>query len=146
MSRALALLLLGIVSTVSPAQSGKKRSASDELIALEQRWTQAMVTSDQPTLGRILADAYIDTDESGQRSTKSDLLAVLKSGDLKVQEITLSDMRIHEYGSAAVVTGSATQKGSYKGQSFAPKVVFTDTFVRTPTGWRAVASQRTAAP
>src|SRR5262249_50213580 len=96
------------------------------------------------TLDSIFAETYVDTDEHGSRSDKQGVLAVLKSGQLKVESIKLSDMKVYDYGDAAVVTGRAAQVGTFEGTALAASIIFTDTFVRQNGKWRAVASQRTA--
>jgi ketosteroid isomerase-like protein len=96
-------------------------------------------------LDSIFADTYVDTDEHSQRSDKQGVLSVLKSGELKLEFIKLSDMQVHVYGDAAVVIGSSAQAGNFKGQALAPKVIFTDTFIKRNGKWRAVASHRSAA-
>lgn len=73
------------------------------------------------------------------------VLAAVKSGDLKIQSIKLSDMKVQVYGDAAVVIGSAAQAGNFKGQPLTAKIIFTDTFVKRNGKWMAVASHRSVA-
>jgi len=114
------------------------------LIDLENKWVGALVKSDAATLNSIFADTYVDTDEHGHRTDKQGVLSVLQSGELKLESIKLSDMRVYVYGDAAVVTGSSSQAGNFKGQSLAATIIFTDTFVRQNGKWRAVASHRSS--
>jgi len=147
MKRATTFLLLAI-AVLTPAQTQKRGSgpgsdaASQALIDLEGKWVAALEKSDAATLDSILVDTYVDTDEESHRSDKQAVLAVLKSGDLKMTSIKLSDMQVYIYGDAAVVTGSAAQIGNFKGQALTAKITFTDTFIRRNGKWTAVASQR----
>ena len=111
---------------------------------LERRWVAALVTKDIKTLTDILDDSYMDTDESGVRNDKNGLLAAIQSSDLQWTSIKLSGMLIHSFGIAAVVTGKADQAGTFKGQTVAPYVSFTDTFVLLNGAWKVVASHRSA--
>ena len=86
----------------------------------------------------------MDTDETGHRSDKADVLRVLKSGALKLRKLHLSDMKAYVYGDTAVVTGTSIQDGDFQGQPLANIIVFTDMFVRHGDDWKAVASHRTA--
>jgi phage protein U len=95
-------------------------------------------------LSALWAQTYVDTDETGHRSDKEEVLRVLKSGALKLRKLQLSDMKAFVYGDAAVVTGTSVQDGDFEGQRLAHKIVFTDTFVRHGDDWKAVASHRTA--
>ncbi len=117
---------------------------SHALIDLENRWVEALVKADVTKLDAILADTFVDTDEEGNQTDKRGVLAALKSGDLKMDSVELSDMHVRAYGNSAVVTGAAAQTGAFGGQSLVPRIVFTDTFVLRNGKWRAVASHRSA--
>lgn len=149
MKKTLTLLLLAALF-LAPAQAQKKtradRASADAhaLTELEMKWVSALMKSDTTALDEIFADGYVDTDELSQRSDKQGVLSVLKSGDLKMESIKLSDMKVYVYGDAAVVIGSSAQVGNFKGQAVAPKIMFTDTFVKQKGKWRAVASHRSA--
>jgi len=140
------LLLVVTVLTIAQAQKNAQAQGTDTtaetLTTLEEKWVAALAKSDTATLNSILSDSYVDTDEHGQRTDKQGVLSVLKSGDLKFESIKLSDMQVHHYGDAAVVTGAAAQAGNFRGQPLMPKIVFTDTFIRQNGKWRAVASHR----
>jgi hypothetical protein len=148
MKHTIAVLLLAM-GVLTSAQTQKPVQGTDTtteaLTDLENRWVDALVKSDTAILDSIFADTYVDTDEHSQRSDKQGVLSVLKSGELKMESIKLTDMRVHVYGFAAVVTGSAAQVGNFKGQALAPKIIFTDTFIKRNGKWRAVASHRSAA-
>jgi ketosteroid isomerase-like protein len=150
MKHTIPLLLLVMAVLAPPAQTQKNApmegpdATTHALIDLENKWVVALVKSDTAALDSIFADTYVDTDEHSHRSTKPGVLAVLKSGELKLASIKLSDMHVHLYGDAAVVTGSSSQAGNFKGQPLASTIVFTDTFIRQNGKWRAVASHRTA--
>jgi ketosteroid isomerase-like protein len=150
MKRTITFLLLA-VAVLMPAQAQKKEplpgtdATSKALIDLENNWVAALEKSDAATLDSIFADTYVDTDEQSHRSDKQGVLAAVKSGDLKIQSIKLSDMHVHVYGDAAVVTGSAAQAGNFKGQPLTAKIIFTDTFIKRNGKWMAVASHRSAA-
>ncbi len=139
---ALAMALSGILAAAQTEKQAGARGTTQALIDLENKWVDALVKGDSATPDSVFADTYVDTDEHSQGSDKQAVLAVVKSGDLKLKSIRVSDMRVDEYGDAAVVTGSAEQAGNSKGQQVAAKILFTDTFVRRNGKWRAVASHR----
>lgn len=153
MKRTIALLLLVmgvVVVAVGQAQKDRAGQAGDAstqaLIDVENKWVDALVKSDFTALDSIFADTYVDTDEHSHRGGKQDVLSFLKSGDLKLESIKLSDMQVHVYGDAAVVIGSSAQAGSFLGGPLATNIIFTDTFVKQNGKWRAVASHRSVAP
>jgi ketosteroid isomerase-like protein len=149
MRQTITVLLLA-TAILTPAQTKKNGSlqgtdaTTQAVIDLEKRWVGALMKSDTATLDSIFADTYVDTDEHSHRSDKQGVLSVLKSGELKIASIKLSDMQVYVYGDAAVVTGSASQEGNFKGQLLTATIIFTDTFVRQNGKWRAVASHRSA--
>jgi ketosteroid isomerase-like protein len=143
------LLLALVVAALAGAQKNPPRqeddSATHALIDLENKWVEALVKSDITTLDSIFGDTYVDTDEHSHRGNKEDMFSVLKSGDLKLDSIKISEMQVHVYGDAAVVIGSAAQTGSFLGSPIATNIIFTDTFVKQNGKWRAVASHRSVA-
>src|SRR5438270_700890 len=77
MSRRLAVLLLLVAATgVSAYAQG---AATRDLTAIEQRWAQAVTKNDVAALEKIFADGYVDTDEEGHQSSRSDVMALIFS-------------------------------------------------------------------
>jgi ketosteroid isomerase-like protein len=150
MPRKLIVVLAVALASLSGAEAQSHRATqrpgdvSPALLDLENRWVEALVKADITKLNAILADGFVDTDEEGNQTDKPGVLAALKSGDLKMASIKLSDMQVHAYGNLAVVTGAAEQTGAFGGQSLVPRIVFTDTFVLRNGNWKAVASHRSA--
>jgi Domain of unknown function (DUF4440) len=139
------LLAIAVPASItSAAELAASGDSAGALIALEGKWVAALERADTRTLSALWAQTYVDTDETGHRSDKEEVLGVLKSGALKLRKLQLSDMKAYVYGDAAVVTGTSVQDGGFEGQRLARKIVFTDTFVRHGDDWKAVASQRTA--
>ena len=67
----------------------------------------------------------MDTDESGSRFDKPTILGALKSGDLKLDSITLLETEVYRYGNSAVLIGASAQSGSFQGKPITPKILFT---------------------
>jgi ketosteroid isomerase-like protein len=149
MKSTIAVLLLAL-AFLTPAQAPKSRpvqrtgATMQALIDLENKWVDALAKSDAAALDSIFVRTYVDTDEHSQRSDKQAVLSALKSGDLHIASIKLSDMQVHLYGDAAVVIGAAAQVGNFKGQPLTAKIIFTDTFIKHNGEWKAVASHRSA--
>ena len=145
----LLLVVAAVVGAVGQEQKDAEHKPGDAeaqaLIDVENRWVQALVKSDITMLDSLFADTYVDTDEHSHRGNKEDVLSFLKSGDMKLDSIKLSEMKVQVYGDAAVVTGSAVQAGSFLGAPVAAKIIFTDTFIKQNGKWRAVASHRSVA-
>ncbi len=55
-------------------------------------------------------------------------------------------MKVRVFGDTAIVTGSDTEKSTYKGKDSSGKYVWTDIFVKRNGKWQAVASESTKLP
>jgi ketosteroid isomerase-like protein len=97
-------------------------------------------------LDRIVADDWTAIDFEGKTETKAQAMADLKSGSSTLQTVTLGDMKVRVFGNTAVVTGSDTEKSTYKGKDSSGKYVWMDVFVNRNGKWQAVASESTKAP
>jgi len=95
------------------------------ILDLQHRWVAALPKADIEALDAILEDTYVDTDESGSRLDKPAILRALKSGDLKLDSITLLETEVYRYGNSALLIGASAQSGSFQGKPIAPKILFT---------------------
>jgi ketosteroid isomerase-like protein len=73
-------------------------------------------------------------------------MADLKSGAATTQTVDLGEMKVRVFGNTAVVTGTDTEKSSYKGKDTSGKYVWTDVFVQRNGRWQAAASQSVKVP
>ena len=104
--------------------------------ALDTEYQLAVQNNDAETMDRILADDFILVLGDGSTFTKDDLLASARNKDeiYEYQEDTQQTVRI--WGDTAVVTALLRSKGTTHGEPFEHKLWFSDTYVRTPSGWR----------
>ena len=103
----------------------------------------ALSRNDVETVGRIYADDYQITLQDGTTTTKAERLNAMKSGSLRYSALVFDNVKIRQYGNAAVatyhVTGkSVTPKGEQNTDSQA-----TVTFVKNGNRWQVVSSQIT---
>jgi hypothetical protein len=89
-------------------------------------------------MGRILADDFVLVLGSGKVYTRMDLLESARRKDA-VYEHQVEDpgtQTVRVWGDTAVVTARLWLKGVSNGQPFERRLWFSDTYVRTATGWR----------
>jgi ketosteroid isomerase-like protein len=110
---------------------------------MERDWTKAGLDKDAAALDRIVADDWTAIDFQGKAETKAQALADLKSGSSTLQTVELGEMKVRVFGNTAVVTGSDTEKSTYKGKDSSGKYVWMDVFVNRNGHWQAVASEST---
>ena len=140
---AVAVLCLFALSLGVAQPAFAKGGAEDEIKKLEQDWAAATVKDGAAAVDKYEADDIMSVDPTGRVTDKTQDKKDLSSGDLKLQSIDLSDLTIHVYGNTAVVIGTSTIKGSYKGQDISGAYRYTDVWVKRGGKWQAVASQST---
>ena len=110
------------------------------LMQVERDWSDAMVKGDVATVERFTADDWSMINPMGQRESRADAMASLRSGDLDFESSNLSDLDVKLYGDTAIVTGRSTDKGKYKGMDISGEYRFTDVFVNRNGRWQAVST------
>lgn len=109
--------------------------------ALDKQYQEAVKGNDAATMDRILADDFLLVTGTGRRQTKSDLLAEARSRKTTYEQQDEFEQSVRVYGDTAIVTAKLWIKGATDGKPFDYKLWFSDTYVRTPAGWRYVFGQ-----
>jgi ketosteroid isomerase-like protein len=127
-----ALLLAASPALATPEQD---RAA---VAALDTAYQAAVKRNDAETMGRILADDFILVLGDGSVETRADLLEQARSGRFVYQEQdeVPGTQVVRVWGDTAVVTALLALRYTRDGQPFAYRLWFSDTYVRTPAGWR----------
>ena len=139
------LALAGILSALCYsgfAQSKERPSAGAEqaVMRIERELLNAVLKGDPSANERYLADTYVFTGPDGTVENKTQAIADLKSGDLKLQSASLDNAKVQVYGETAVVTYSSNDKGTFKGKDISGKTRWTDVLVNLNGRWQLVAS------
>lgn len=127
-------------------KSSSKPSAETEqaIMKIEQDLTNAVMKADVATAGPMVADGFFFTAPDGMTSSKTEFLADLKSGDLKIESSTIKDMKVQAADDGmAVATYRTTDKGSYKGKDISGEYRWTDVFVKRDGRWQLTVGQGT---
>ena len=128
----------------SMASADSTASVEQALLKFERDGAEAQAKNDLPWAERNLPDDFTYTTADGQMITKSQLLGMIKSGDLKYESVEAGNLKVTVYGDAAVVTGTQTYKAQFKGQPINSHERFTDTFIKRNGHWEPVASHASA--
>jgi uncharacterized protein (TIGR02246 family) len=152
-SRAFSLFLLatalglGVAISLTPLR-GSSASTDDDrtaVAALDKEYQAAVKRNDADTMARILADDFVLVTGSGKTYTKADMLEDARKGD--VYERNDEDTQaVRVWGNTAVVTAKLWEKYTSQGKSYDHKFWFSDTYVRTPAGWKYVFGQSSTPP
>jgi len=124
------------------AWTGVAQSTVDEdrqaVAALDTQYQEAVKNNDAETMGRILADDFVLVLGNGKTYTRADLLDSSRSGKIRYerQDEDAGTQTVRVWGDTAVVTARLWLKGVNDGTAFERRLWFSDTYVRTPAGWR----------
>lgn len=117
---------------IVPASAGDRETVA----ALDATYQAAVKNNDEATMRRILADDFVLVVGTGRAQTKADLLREAREEVSIYEHQEDSNKTVRVWGDTAVVTALLWAKGTQNGKSFEYKVGFSDTYVRTPAGWR----------
>ncbi len=113
-------------------------------LAAERQFFSALVDASVEALDRVLADDFILIDVmSGSEITKSSLLAVIGSGQLKFEAIEPADPLVRLYQTTAVITGRTQMSGRFGETPFTVSSRYTHVYVEQQGQWRLVTAQGT---
>ena len=147
-SRLSACAKLMLITVVFPLVSPATLNASSEedaktVAALDTKYQAAVKANDAQTMDQILADDFVLVTGRGSVFSKADLLdsARKKEAIYERQDEEPGTQRIRVWGDTAVVTALLWIKSVRGGKPADYKLWFSDTYVRTPTGWRYMFGQ-----
>jgi ketosteroid isomerase-like protein len=113
----------------------------DDVAQLDAAYQSAVERNDATTMERILADGFVLVVGIGKVFTKADLLAEARSGRMVYERQDVEQRTVRLWGDTAIVTALLSARGTEDGKPFTYRVWFSDTYVRTPSGWRYVHGQ-----
>jgi ketosteroid isomerase-like protein len=118
-------------------------STDDEktIAALDTQYQAAVEKNDAATMDRILAEDFVLVTGLGKIYTKADLLEEARNKHVVYEHQKDSAQTVRVWGDTAVVTALLSAKGTEGDKPFDYELWFSDTYVRTPTGWRYVLGQ-----
>jgi len=115
------------------------------LVKLEDDWARALVRRDTVVFQRLLAPGFVYS-ENDQTMTRADVLKSVGSGTDTVEAAANEDMKVHRFGSTALVTGWLVVRGRGPSGRFERRYRFTDTWVKKHKQWQIVGAHDYLAP
>ncbi len=113
-----------------------------EILRLFEDGDRALIAGDVEELSRIFADDYVQYDESGDVSTKADVIDNLKSGNMRYVSMASTGRRIRVLrDDVAIVHGSEDDVVEQGGRRFPVLYVYMDVVVKHGGRWQIVGSQ-----
>jgi ketosteroid isomerase-like protein len=113
------------------------------IATLDTVYQAAVKANDVAIMDQILADDFVLVTDRGASLTKADLIkeARGKRSIYEHHEVEKGTQKVRVWRDTAVVTALLRIKGTRDQNPFDYKVWFSETYVRTPTGWRYVFGQ-----
>lgn len=144
MARLLAATAMAALPAVAQSSPEEDRRI---VAALDTEYQEAVKRNDAEAMGRILADDFVLVLGTGKTYSRDDLLesARKKRITYERQDEEAGTQIVRVWGDTAVVTALLWIKGVKDGESFDRRLWFSDTYVRTPKGWRYVFGQASIA-
>jgi ketosteroid isomerase-like protein len=129
-------------ATGTSSDEAELRDTTAELTRLAVQAGHAYASRDLPTLERLTADDYIQTDVRGGVLNRSQWLEFVKN---RKTELTVEsdDVQVSFYGSAAVVRGHWTYTSKGGGKDVTSYSQWTSVWTRYPDGWKRHVFQNT---
>ena len=135
-----AVAVLTAAQCISAPTKSKGGDVEQTVMKIEKELLAAILKGDSSAFERQLADGYVSTGPDGTVEDKAQMIADIKSGDLKLQSATLDEAKVRVHGDTAIVTYASADKGTYKGKDISGKTRWTDVFIKRNGRWQVVAT------
>ena len=139
-------LILMIVALTWGAATDLHASPEEDaktVAALDTKYQAAVKSNDAATMNQILADDFVLVTGRGKVFRKIDLIESARKKEVTYerQDEEPGTQKVRVWGDTAVVTALLWIKGVQAPKPIDYKLWFSDTYVRTPVGWRYVFGQ-----
>lgn len=129
----------------APAAGKSPDDDAKTVAALDTEYQAAVKRNDAAAMGRILAEDFVLVTGRGKTYSKADLLSQARNKSDTYEHQEELEQKVRVWGDTAVVTALLWVKGSNDGKPFDRKLWFSDTYVRTPAGWKYFLGQASLA-
>jgi len=124
----------------------QKKSERDALQRREDQYTAGVLHKDIKLLNAVWADTFLDTDEAGQISSKSEQLKKTALSKAAIKSLVVDQERIDFYNNTAIVTERFRVSYTEHGKSGTETGRATDVWVKQNGEWMCVAAHSSEQP
>ncbi|MEU4366782.1 nuclear transport factor 2 family protein [Micromonospora chersina] len=122
-------------------------SLTESLRDAERRLQAAQLAADAEALDELIDDRLIFTGPGGLLYSKADDLALQRSGQQRLTQVTEEELLVLAAGTTGVTWFLGTLSGVFQGQPFTARLRYTRTWTHVPEhGWRLLAAHVSEAP
>lgn len=139
----IARLLAGLVTTLPFTAVASEEADRKEVARLDVEYQAAVKRNDAEAMARVLHQRFTLVLGNGKTFDRKELLDSAKAGEVvyEKQDEEPGSQTVRVFGETAVVTALLWLKGVREGKTFERRLWFSDTYVRTPQGWKYVFGQ-----
>ena len=136
-----------MIIPLSLATATNLNASSEEdaktVAALDTKYQAAVKSNDAATMDQILVDDFVLVTGRGKVFNKADLIETARKKEVSYerQDEEPGSQKVRVWGDTAVVTALLWIKGVQALKPIDYKLWFSDTYIRTPAGWRYVFGQ-----
>jgi uncharacterized protein (TIGR02246 family) len=136
-------LIVALTSGAATDLSASSEEDAKTVAALDTKYQAAVKSNDAATMNQILADDFVLVTGRGKVFRKADLIESARKKEVtyESQDEEPGTQKVRVWGDTAVVTALLWIKGVQAPKPIDYKLWFSDTYVRTPAGWRYVFGQ-----
>lgn len=144
----LAVVLLSVVGTFAPLPVAASESDPAKLLpGLEKSLWEGWKNHDAAPFEKYLAEGAINVGGSGFEVGKAANVAAIKASDCKVTSFSLGEITVTRFGESTIVlTYTAAQDATCKGEKVPPKVLASSVWVKQGADWRSAVYHESPAP
>ena len=114
-----------------------------DVLSSERRFFNGLIANVEAVEDLMSDDSLLIDVLSGSEVTKSELVTVLRSGQLKFEKIKPLGSRVRFYDGTALVTGLTEMSGRFGDDPFSVFSRYTHVYVRSVDQWHLVSAQGT---
>src|SRR5262245_9953746 len=142
-NRKLILMMIALVFGTANDLNASSEEDAKSVAAFDTKYQAAVKSNDATTMDQILADDFVLVNGRGKVSSKADLIESARKKEVTYerQDEEPGTQEVRVWGDTAVVTALLWIKAVQGGKPIDYKLWFSDTYVRTPTGWLYVFGQ-----
>lgn len=143
----LAPLFVCSIAWMLGSTRAEAEDAAQVVAGLDTQYQAAVKRNDAAAMGRILHEDFVLVLGDGRVHSREDLLKSARDKNIvwEQQDEEPGTQTVRVWGDTAVVTAKLWIKGVSDGKPFDRKLWFSDTYVRTVSGWRYAFGQASLA-
>jgi uncharacterized protein (TIGR02246 family) len=139
------ILMIGalLLGTATNDLNASSEEDAKTVAALDTKYQAAVKSNDAATMDQILADDFVLVNGRGKVSSKADLIESARKKEVTYerQDEEPGTQKVRVWGDTAVVAALLWITAIQGGKPIDYQLWFSDTYVRTPAGWRYVFGQ-----